>query len=420
MSIEKPVKRERTGAEFLIFLCWLVYSVSYLGKVNYSANITKIIEFYHVTKAEAGMPPTFFFFAYGIGQIVNGFLCRKYNIKYVIFTSLFASAAINLFLAVNTNFAVIKWLWMLNGFVLSMLWPTLIRLLSGNLPKSALAKSTVAMGTTVASGTMVIYSLSSLYAHFDYFQLAFYTPAVTGISVGIFWLFSYRKAVDGAKAFKNKDLENPEERVGEGESRKQSDNEKRIFAVTIGVLCLYAVGINFIKDGLTTWVPSILKEEYGIADSLSILLTLLLPMVAIFGNIFALSVHKRIPDYVSHCTLFFVLMLGFIGMIVGSIKLELVIVMLIGLVVVSLLASSLNSLITSIFPIFMRDKLNSGMFAGILNGFCYAGSTLSAYGLGIIADNYGWTAVFLSLMAFCAVMCIAWAIFTVFRHIVNR
>ena len=420
MSIEKPVKRERTGAEFLMFLCWLVYTMSYLGKVNYSANITKIIEFYNVTKAEAGMPPTFFFFAYGIGQVVNGFLCKKYNMKYVIFTSLFSSAAINLFLALNTNFAVIKWLWMLNGFVLSMLWPTLIRLLSGNLPKSALAKSTVVMGTTVASGTLIIYALSSLYAHFDYFQLAFYTPAVTGISVGIFWLLSYKKAVVGAKTVKDEDLENHDGGMGEGVSRKQSDNEKRIFAVTIGVLCLYAVGINFIKDGLTTWVPSILKEEYGLTDSLSILLTLLLPMVAIFGNIFALAVRKKVPDYVSHCALFFALMFGFIGMIVGSIKFELVIVMLIGLVVVSLFASSLNSLITSIFPIFMREKINSGMFAGILNGFCYVGSTLSAYGLGIIADNYGWTAVFLSLMAFCAVMCVAWAVFTVFRHIISK
>ena len=49
---------------FLIFLGWLVYATSYLGKVNYSANITQIIDFYGVSKAQAGMVPTFFFFAY--------------------------------------------------------------------------------------------------------------------------------------------------------------------------------------------------------------------------------------------------------------------------------------------------------------------------------------------------------------------
>ena len=45
-------KSEKTGAGFLIFLCWLAYSVSYLGKVNYSANIAQVIDFYNVSKDE--------------------------------------------------------------------------------------------------------------------------------------------------------------------------------------------------------------------------------------------------------------------------------------------------------------------------------------------------------------------------------
>ena len=70
----------KSGSGFLIFLAWLCYSTSYLGKVNYSANITQIIDFYGVSKSEAGLVPTFFFFAYGVGQIVNGLFCKKYNI----------------------------------------------------------------------------------------------------------------------------------------------------------------------------------------------------------------------------------------------------------------------------------------------------------------------------------------------------
>ena len=57
------MKNKKSGATFIIFLCWLVYTVSYLGKVNYSANITNIIRFYDVSKSEAGLVPTFFFFA---------------------------------------------------------------------------------------------------------------------------------------------------------------------------------------------------------------------------------------------------------------------------------------------------------------------------------------------------------------------
>ena len=79
MKNHSVIQNKKSQAMLLIFLGWLVYSTSYLGKVNYSANITQIIDFYGVTKAQAGIVPTFFFFAYGIGQVVNGLFCKKYN-----------------------------------------------------------------------------------------------------------------------------------------------------------------------------------------------------------------------------------------------------------------------------------------------------------------------------------------------------
>jgi len=78
----------RRKSSYLIFLVWLVYATSYLGKVNYSANITQIVDFYKVSKADAGLAPTLFFFAYGIGQVVNGLFCKRYNIRLVVFGSL--------------------------------------------------------------------------------------------------------------------------------------------------------------------------------------------------------------------------------------------------------------------------------------------------------------------------------------------
>lgn len=410
------MKTAKSNAGFLIFLCWLVYSVSYLGKVNYSANITKIIEYYHITKAQAGMPPTFFFFAYGVGQVVNGMLCRKYPIKQVIFGSLLTSALINLVVAVNMDFSVIKWLWLLNGFVLSALWPSLIRLLSESLPQEDLGRSSVIMGTTVAVGTVTIYGLSSVYAHWDRFKLAFYTAAVVGIVVAVLWLLWYPKAVSFVAVRKQAAEQKSMNQADMAEKSGKPHSEKKPLLVCIGILCLCAVGVNLIKDGLTTWVPAILKEEYSITDSLSILLTLLLPTVAIGGNLFAVKVHAKIPDYILHCVLFFGMMLVLIRGIIGSIQYRQPLFMLVGLIVISFMASSLNSLVTSIFPMFMREKLNAGRVAGILNGFCYLGSTISAYGLGIIADHFGWTAVFLCLMGGCAVICLVGGTYLVVKR----
>lgn len=400
-------ENNKSKAFLLIFLGWLVYATSYLGKVNYSANITQIIDYYGITKAQAGAVPTFFFFAYGIGQVFNGIFCKKYNIKWMIFISLVMSAIINLIIAVSTDFYIIKWLWLINGFVLSILWPTIVRLLSEALPQKVLGKSSVIMGTTVATGTLIIYALSSIYAAFDKFKLAFYTAGIAVLIVAVIWMILYNNAVTSSKKEKNEE-ETKEESKAEEPSDKQKKGERKILFLSIYVLCFCAIGGNLIKDGLTTWVPSILKDSFSMSDSVSILLTLFLPILAIFGNAYALKIHKKIPDYVNHCAVTFAVIAVLILIIIGSLNLEWAVALLVCLIIVNFLASSLNSLITSIFPLFMRGKVNSGLFAGILNGFCYLGSTISSYGLGVIADNFGWSAVFMTLIIFCVIAVIVW------------
>ncbi len=412
-----PIQRSQrhNGALLLIFLSWLIYTVSYLGKVNYSANITQIMDFYQVSKAEAGVVPSFFFFAYGVGQVLNGLFCKKYNIRWMIFLSLLTSAIINFVIALTTDFQIIKWLWMLNGLALSILWPTLVRLLAEVLPQKELGKSSVIMGTTVAAGTLAIYGLSSIYVFFGMFQLAFYTAAIVDAVAAVIWVLLYQKVVKMASAERSREVVLKE---GSGEPQKNDNDKtgnKQIYMV-IGILCFYAIIVNLTKDGLTTWVPSILKESFGINDSLSILLTLLLPIVAVFGNLIALSMHNRLPDYITHCFLVFVLLGGFVGMIIASISFAQIILTLIGLIVVNFFASSLNSLITSIFPIFMRGKVNSGLFAGVLNGFCYVGSTISSYGLGIVADHFGWIAVFWLLLGCCILAASVWGVYVLVKH----
>lgn len=405
------------GAHLLIFLAWLLYTVSYLGKVNYSANITQIVDYYQISKAEAGIVPSFFFFAYGIGQVVNGLLCKKYNIKWMIFLSLFVSAVINLVVALTPDFEIIKWLWMLNGFMLSILWPTLVRLLSGALPQKDLGESSVVMGTTVAAGTLVIYGLSSVFAMFDKFQLSFYTASFFDLIIAVLWVCLYKKAFKCAYEEKKKEDISYNNEVKKEESFKNVKAEKNIIYITICVLCLYAVIVNLTKDGLTTWVPSILKENFAMSDSVSILLTLTLPVVAIFGNLAALKTHKIIPDYITHCFVVFIIIGGIVGVIITGISRTQIIFTLVGLMFVNFMSSSLNSLVTSIFPMFMREKVNSGLFAGILNGFCYAGSTISSYGLGLIADNFGWISVFWLLIGCCFFAGIVWCIYICVRYI---
>lgn len=411
-------KLNRNVAIHLILLAWLVYTTSCMTKLNYAANITQMLDYYSIAKTDAGLVSSLFAFAYGIGQFVNGFLCKKYNIKWTIFTSLFISGLISYVIAISPTFGIIKWLWLINGFAMSVLWPTLVRLLADSLPQKDLSKSSVIMGTTTALGTLAIYGLSSWFAAVANFKFAFYTTAIVSIGAAFIWFIFYNKFVSEAKQIREMEgyVKIPDDPVKDPE---HTGTEKKIFYVSISVICFYAICSNLIKDGITTWVPSILKEEFSLTDSLAILLTLFMPLVAVFGNAFALTVHKKIPDYATHCATFFMIMAVFIITIIGSLSLKSVALVLAGLVIVCFMASSLNSLLTSIFPMFMRGKVDSGKFAGILNGFCYIGSVISSYGLGFIAENFGWTMVFIFLISFCVFAGILWLGYTISKHFIK-
>ena len=88
---------------------------------------------------------------------------------------------------------------------------------------------------------------------------------------------------------------------------------------------------------------------------------------------------------------------------------------------ISLFTHGANGVITGMAPLYMRDKIgNSGMLAGVLNGCCYVGSTISSYGLGVIADNFDWSGVFALLLAVSCVPVVVTGVMTIVKMIKGK
>lgn len=381
-----------------IAVCWLVYTCSYLGKLGYNANIILIEREFGVAHAESGSVGTAFFFAYGAGQIVNGLLCKKYNVKYTIFFALIVSAVCNFTLTIITDFAWLKIVWLINGAALSFLWSLLIRFLSETLDSKYTSKAVVIMGTTVAVGTFAVYGLSALFAAISVYKAIFYLAAVLLPTIAIIWFWSFKSISQTQNAENRESMPT----VDSEATKKKADFG---FVSLIIVMAIFAIVTNVEKDGITVWIPTILKELYATPDYLSILLTLFLPLIAVFGTALAVYFNKYIKNFVSLCGLFF--LVTTLALVVNVLFLRgSAAVMLICLSVISLFTSGTNNIITSMLPLYYKDKANAGLLAGVLNGCCYVGSTLSSYGLGLIADNYGWEVVFYVLIACAAICCV--------------
>ncbi len=387
----KSLSNKRSN--FLIFLCWTAYTFAYVARLNYNASMVEILSQLGTTKEEAGTVSSFFFFAYGVGQLVNGLLSKKYNTKYSVAIALGASCLINLTMTFCQGIDTMKYLWFFNGVFQSVLWSSIIKTLSDNLADSKLSKAVMVMSTTVACGTFMAYGFAAVFSYLGLsWTMIFYVAAVLAGLVAFLWFA-------GMSTLQKEKKEETEIKPTE----KNRASLAPAFVMSIAVILVSAVSNGFIKDGITTWVPSILKEEFSVPSSLSIIVTLLLPVLSIFGTTIVNALHKKQKDENALNGIFYFVSVVLTGLIILTLNLKSVPLTLALFGGIACLMAAVNNVITSIVPLYSRDKIDSGLSAGFLNTFCYVGSTLSTTLLGKIADTRGWNDVFICIFIFTAV-----------------
>ena len=386
----------------IVVLCWAAYVAAYIGRLNFNAYIEPIRDQLGATKTELGVVSSFFFFSYGVGQLVHGILSRKYNTRWSVLVALVGSAAVNAAMPLCSGVAAMRFIWLFNGAFQSILWSSLIKTLSERLSDEMLPKAIVIMSTPAALGTFLAYGMSALLAAKGAaFRWVFFLPAALLTVVGVLWFVVLQKADVALRA----------DETAYVPPKKERPKLTPAFVFTAVCLLFAAIANGFIKDGVTTWTPSILKENYGMPDSLSILITVLLPLIAIGGAWFSTTLHKKQKNAAAlngilYCIETIVLLLVlFVTRTQQTAGNPVFPVALFG--VSAMMMAAVNNVITSIVPMYLRDRMDSGLLAGVLDTFCYVGSTLSTALLGYIADHGSWDRVFLCLLGFGAVACVA-------------
>lgn len=389
-------KHSESFQKYLIFLCWFIYTMAQVARYSYSSNVTLIEEKYGITHAVSGLPATFYFFSYGIGQIITGLLCKKYNVRYVVTGALIVSAGCNFLLFLQIDFAFIKYIWALNGFAQANFWPLLMLTLSNNISDKFRSGAGVTMSTATAVGTFLSYGISALFAtNKRYYHFTFLVSAVLLPTVAILWFFSSKK-------FKNGERNNRESTdvSAVNASKNEKSGAKNVTSwstvALLGLFAEFAMMSLAISGGLRQWVPAILKDSYGLEDWLSIFVSVFLPLFSIFASFIAAFLHRKLKDFVLIVGIMFAISIVLCGTLTLTLSVSWQIVMVI-FVLLMIVMGVIQNQMTVIAPLVMREKTNSGFLAGFLNGCSYMGNALSTYGLGLIADNGGWLGVFVLL-----------------------
>lgn len=398
----------------LTVLCMVMYACSYLCRKSFDSNVNEIAAFYGQGKSAVGLISTCFFVTYAIGQVFHGVMCKYYKPRPVMFVMAVAISALNVVMGVipKSGFAALKYVWALNGLLSASLWSLLILTLHSCTANKYRHFVVVACTIPVTAGTFLVYGTSAIMSFIGNFRITFYVGASVFFAAALVWLFTSKSLIDRCNA-ERIELDGEPEKPAVSEENDGKVKKERVklpasFYITFAFLSLFAVAHMLIRDGVNTWMPTILKEQYGMANWTSVLLTTALPLVAFVGSFTMIRVDKKIKNYILECGIVFALAGLFLALLVICKNVNNWLVTFLPLVAVYLLMCGINGLLTAIYPMNVDKRVNAGMIAGLIDGFCYVGSAISGYGIGAISEGAnGWGMVFtlfLTVASACAVL----------------
>ncbi|MDF2543660.1 MAG: major facilitator superfamily 1 [Herbinix sp.] len=412
MVHNSPLKKKLItdkSIHFFVSICWLAYFSTYLGRLNYSASMNDLVHSGFITKPQAGMIGTGFFFCYGTGQLISGFLGDRISPRIMGFVGIASSSIINLCVYFAKDGTAVMILWGLNGLAQSLIWSPIIKILSDRLSRESCKKACISMSTTVAVGTLSAYLMSAVIIALIGWRYVFFASFLIVGIISIVWLIAIGKVEKEADAYGILDEEK------DSNSQKTTDvSRKSTWKVFVAAglipisICIIIQGI--LKDGVTAWVPTYISEIFRLGSVTSILTTIILPIINLSGVYVANYVNYRYFRNevktsgacfaVASISLVLLVLIGKFNVILAALLLAFTTTGMIGV----------NTMFISLIPLYFSKMGKVSTITGILNSLAYAGSAISSYGIGYLAEKYGWNitiALWLVLAIVGVFVCIA-------------
>lgn len=399
---EKVKSQQSVTIKILSVLCPLIYFASYLTRKDYSVVMAAVIESEGLLKSQAGLVETLALISYGAGQVISGILGDKFKPQNIIMCGLTATTVCNLLMPFCPNIYMREAVWLLNGFAQSMLWPPLVRIMAATMDKNKY--NDVCSNVNVAGnlGTVLLYLTSSLiWLKFFTWKYTFFSSALICGIILVLWIFGFKKINAENPLFSNK------EKKDKSVADKSSSglNIKLLVSSGFILIALAIIAQGMLRDGVTDWVPSFLKETFSISSDKSILLSIAIPIFSVISlKLIGIINKKYVKDEVKGAGITFVISaVCCVILVFGAFSLQNQWVTLIVSALVVGCMHAINFFLICIVPAQFEKYGMVSTMSGIINSLTYVGSAAAIFGFGAISDKWGWNACVISWCVIAAV-----------------
>ena len=302
-----------------------------------------------------------------------------------------------------------------DGLAQAFMWPPMVKYLTQVLDREEYSSACVKVSWGSYVGIIAVYLFSPLcLMAFHKWEYMFFISAGLGLIVAFVWLYASQKLQK--MSFKKADEPIVSAKTDEVPKTKMPVNSGMVFMIAFTMIAIVLQGI--LRDGITTWMPTYVKNTYGLSNEISILTGVVLPLYSIGFTQFTTWIYlKKIKN--EHTCAALIFALATVSSVVLGIFYSSGAVVSVALsALVTGCMHAVNLVLICMIPARFEKYGNVSFMSGLLNSCTYVGSALSGFGMAAVATAFGWRATIFSWAIVagagalvCFLMCRRWGKF---------
>lgn len=376
-------------ARQVAWLLALVYFASYLMRKNFETMNDAVLTDLAVSKALLSCVVVGMAISYGVGQVLCGVFGDRISPIRMITAGLLLAFGCNVAMAFCPTVPAMCAVWCVNGLAHSMMWPPITRLLVMvlNEREYAYAATRVSWGSSFA--TVFLYLFCSAMLRITGWRVTLLCCAAGGLAITMFWAAINRRLFDAAL------FAAPAEKTAVAKTALP-----RYTWAAVGLIMLAIVAQGMLRDGVSGWMPTFLRESFALSSEDSILITVaqaLLPVVSVsaFGW---MQQHWIRNETTCSAVIFGVgaATAGALWLLQGQQGIFAVALSVTLMSVLIACMHGINLILIGFVPLHFKKSGRVAAFSGLLNACTYVGTAAGYFLSALLAADGGWGSTVLS------------------------
>lgn len=361
----------------VLFVIYLAYASIYVARINLTMAGPTLINNGVLDAVKLGALGSAFSVIYALGRLCNGILSDRVAPWIMLTVGLGLSGCANLLFSLFPPFLAIFLLWSVNAFAQSMLWSSVLCVISALYsPEIAQKKSSIVI-TTVATGNIIAILMNGWLISRVGVRFAFLIPGGITLILGIFVLLLTKNIVP---------------------QRNKVEKKYRFYLMRDSELRIRLIPAFFhgvMKDNIGLWMTVYVVSTFGVNLEKSSLYILLIPTMGFVGRSVYSLVYKWLGNSESAVSRF-----GFIVCIAASGLLCFkgigLVTAVVALSTVYATVSLINTSFLSVYPLSFAERGSVASVSGLMDFATYLGAGISGVFYGILIKSFGYVPMFFS------------------------